>query len=212
MTADRSSIRRKSSSFIDGLSAIECSHALDDFVQLALCQLGIDRQRKHLVRGALRFRTRTLLVAEVGETRLEGERQWIVDRRADAALLEETLKFVTAIGANRVLIEDRFIRALDERHPESGDISERTRIIGRVGASLGAPRREMRQLCTQYRRLQCIEAAVETHLVVEILLGATMHAEPLEPGREPFVLRDHHSAVAITAKVLRRAETECPDG
>src|SRR5438045_1867363 len=114
MTADRSSIRRRSSFFIDGLSAIECSHAFGDLVQLALRQLRIDRQRKHLVRGALRFRTCALLVAEVGETGLQVELQRVVDRRSDSALLEETLKFVAAISPNRVLIEDRFIRALDE--------------------------------------------------------------------------------------------------
>src|SRR5207245_2180864 len=98
------------------------SHPFDDFVQLALCQLRIDRQREDLFRRALGFGKRALLVAEVGKAGLQVERQWIVDRASDPAVLEETLKVIATIGANRVLVEYRFIGPLDEWNGEPGDI------------------------------------------------------------------------------------------
>jgi len=78
-------------------------------------------------------------------------------------------------------------------------------------AALRAPACQMRQLGGQHRRLQGIQARVVPDLVVEVLLGTPMHAEPLQSLGEGIVLGDEHSAVAVAAEVLRWEEAERAD-
>src|SRR5439155_20250819 len=92
--AARSWMRFSTSSFIGSftrLSAIEGSDAAHDFIQLRVRELGIDRQRKDFARGALRLGISAGLVAEMCEARLEVQWQGVVDRAADALLLEARL-------------------------------------------------------------------------------------------------------------------------
>src|SRR3954468_4115347 len=71
-------------------------HRGHDLVELRSRQLGIDRQRQHFLRGTLALRALPLLVAEVGEARLEMERKRVVDGAAHASRLERGLEQVAA--------------------------------------------------------------------------------------------------------------------
>ena len=99
-------------------------------------------------------------------------------------LLQKRLKLVAAVDADRVLVEDRLVGRIDERRRDAGEVREAPVVVVRgVGAPLGAPRREMRQLGAQHRRLQRVEPAVEADFVVKVLLRAAVHAQALEPRR-----------------------------
>src|SRR5215471_20694093 len=106
MTAERSSRRRSRRDFMEMSPAIECPHVMDDLVDLVGGELWIDGQRQHFGRRTLRLGAAPGLVAEVGEARLQVQRQRIVDRRADALRLEIILKLVPARDADGVLVED----------------------------------------------------------------------------------------------------------
>src|SRR5687768_13069221 len=115
-TAERRSIFASSASCMDGRSAaIEPAHPGDHLVQLRPGELGEHRQRQHFGGRTLRFRTLPLLVAQVREARLEMEGQRIVDRRADALLLQVRLEGIPTLRAQRVLIVDRLVRRIDVR-------------------------------------------------------------------------------------------------
>src|ERR1700761_2735396 len=96
MTALRSWIRSSSCCFI-GLAAIKSSDRRDDLVELVLCELWVDRQGQHFVRSALRFRTCTLLVAEVGEAGLQVQRQRVVDRCTDSGAFQVGLEGIALL-------------------------------------------------------------------------------------------------------------------
>src|SRR3954462_10217959 len=83
----------------------EGAHPRNDLAELRVTQLGEDLQGEHLGRGALALRALALAVAQVGEARLEVQRERVVDRGADPARLEERLQLVPAGHANRVLVE-----------------------------------------------------------------------------------------------------------
>src|SRR5215831_18568781 len=129
MTAERSSIRRSRSDFMEVSPAIECPHVVDDLVELVGCELWIDGQRQHFRRRTLRLGVAPGLVAEVREAWLEVQRQRIVDRCADALRLEIILKLVPARDADRVLVEDRLVRRIDERDDDLGYIAERLGVV-----------------------------------------------------------------------------------
>src|SRR6187551_1247443 len=93
-------------------ASVERAHRGDDFIELALRELRIDRQRDDLCRRALRLGTTSRLVAQVLETGLKVKRQWIIDGRSDALFLQVGLQSVAAGNAERVLIEDRDIARL----------------------------------------------------------------------------------------------------
>src|SRR6478672_5783850 len=175
-TAERSLIRSSNRCFVDESAAMERSDGIDDLVELRVSQLRVDGKRQHLLRRLLGFGALPFFVAEVGETRLEVQRKRIVDRRTDAALFEECLQLVTPLDANGVLVEDRFVRRFDIRRHDVVQLGEGRVVILGVFAPLRAPRGEMRQLGTEDRGLERVEAAVEADFVVEIHLGAAVHA------------------------------------
>src|SRR5690348_15614596 len=74
----------------------EGAHPRNDLVELGVTQFGEDRQGEDLARGPLALGALPRAVAQVGEARLEVERQRIVDRGADATRLEERLQLVPA--------------------------------------------------------------------------------------------------------------------
>src|SRR3954463_4679525 len=108
-TAERSAILERSCSFIEddtdvrigragwiagegvGSAAVERPDRLHDLVPLRRRELGIDREGDHLAGGALGLRTAALLVAEIGEARLQVEGQRVVDSIPDATPLEVRL-------------------------------------------------------------------------------------------------------------------------
>ena len=70
-------------------------------------ELGIDRQRQHLVRRRAATRGKSSrLVLEIGEAALSMQRHRIVDLRADAFGREMGAQLVALRRANHVLIED----------------------------------------------------------------------------------------------------------
>src|SRR5215212_2661889 len=103
-TADLSLMRDRTCSFIaggverdvprGGSTAEARPHGADDLVELRARQLRIDGEREHFVRGALRLGAAARLVVQVREAGLKVQRERVVDRRADAALLEMRLQLV----------------------------------------------------------------------------------------------------------------------
>src|SRR4029078_2450870 len=176
-TAERSLIRSSNRCFVDESAAIERSDGIDDLVELRVSQLRGDGERQHLLRRLLGFGALPFFVPEVSETRLKMQRKRIVNRRADAAFLEECLQLVAALDANRILIEDRFVRRFDIRRHDVVQLGEGRVVVRGILAPLGAPRGEMRQLVTEDRSLERVEAAFEADFVVEIHLGAAVHAQ-----------------------------------
>src|SRR5437868_5579874 len=114
MTASRLWIRSSKSCLI-ALAAIKCPNSAHDLIDLRLRQLRIDRQRQHFLCGAFRLGAASFFISQIGETGLKVQRQRIVNRASDAAILEKTLKLVALGDANRVLIEDRLVRGIDIR-------------------------------------------------------------------------------------------------
>src|SRR3954468_24763198 len=110
-----SSRRRKAASLPE-----ERLHAGHHFLQLLAGELREDRQREDLPGGALALGELTGLVAQIGEAGLQVERERVVDRRADAALLEEGLERVppAARDPERVLVEDGLVLGRHVRRDE----------------------------------------------------------------------------------------------
>src|SRR5665647_591682 len=79
-----------------GSVAIELFHRFDDFVELRLLKLRVNRQRDHLVCRLLALRERTFGISEICEARLQVQRERIVDRVADSLALQMLLKRVSA--------------------------------------------------------------------------------------------------------------------
>src|SRR5512141_2346848 len=140
MHAVRSSSLRRSCCFIVvSLVAIELSHRLDDFVELARRQLGVNGKRNHFFRRFLALRKRSLGISEILEARLEMERERIVNRIAYSLLLQLFLKFVTSRDPKGVLIVDRYVHAIDDRRSHVGHPCERLVVILSVLSSRSAP-------------------------------------------------------------------------
>src|SRR5678816_71960 len=110
-TAERSLIRSSNRCFVDESAAIERSDGIDDLVELRVSQLRVDGERQHLLRRLLGFGALPFFVPEVSETRLKMQRKRIVNRRADAAFLEECLQLVAALDANRIPVSYTHLRA-----------------------------------------------------------------------------------------------------
>src|SRR5215216_1506995 len=101
-TADLSWMRESNCSFmrarrVGGLwpgsrPTVELADTRDDFVELRVRQLRVDRQREDFAGGTLRFGRRALLVPQVREAWLQVEGQRVVDGRSDAVRLQVRLQ------------------------------------------------------------------------------------------------------------------------
>src|SRR5688572_30565585 len=97
--AFRSSIFRSSKSFvvIRFLSFVKIANGADDFVLLRPGQLGKNRDRDDLARSPLGFWQGAFLVSQVGKTRLEVQRQRIIDRISDLPAIQVRLQLVAPL-------------------------------------------------------------------------------------------------------------------
>ena len=111
--------------------------------------------------------------------------QWqrIIDGRPDLLAFQVSLEVISALGADRVLIEDRFILRIDRGYADAVDATQRLRVIARIFAPFGAPSGEMRQLGAQHSRLQRVEAAIVAHFVMKVLLRTAVNAQPAQTSR-----------------------------
>src|SRR3954469_10717735 len=131
----RSSIRSSKRSFI-GRSPVESADGIDDFVELAAVEFREDGQRQNFLRRALGFGTAAFAVSEVREARLEMQRQWIVNRRANLLALQICLQVIAPVGANSILVEDRLVLGIDGRGADAIDTGQRLGVVFRILAAL----------------------------------------------------------------------------
>jgi len=138
--------------------------------------------------------------------------QWqrIIDGGPDLPTLQIGLQIVAALGANRVLIEDRLILRIDRWYTDTVDASQRLGVVARILPPLRAPAGEMRELGAQHSRLERVQTAVVANFVVEVLLGPAVNAKSAQARRKRLILRDDHSAITVTAEILRREEAQGP--
>jgi hypothetical protein len=121
------------------------------FVELRLRELREDWQRQHFARCAFALGALPFPIAEVGETGLQMEREWVIDGRADSTVLEKLLERVTPPirDTNGVLVEDRLISRRDVwrcQKPAVCEYRQRRIVVRGIGATPCTPRLEVRQL------------------------------------------------------------------
>src|SRR5687767_1462637 len=98
MHAVRSSSFRSSCSFIDPLPlSIEPSDCLYHLVELGSLELRVDGQRDDFPGCPLALRKCSLRIPEIGEARLQVERQRIVDRVSDPFRAQVLLQRIAAL-------------------------------------------------------------------------------------------------------------------
>ena len=111
-------------------AAEEAAHGRDDFVELRARQLGVDRQREDLVarpaptpgtrRPCSRGTRSTAGGAAAADSRPSARCPW---------RLRCVRSVVATRHADRVLVEDRLVRRLDERRDDLGDVGERGVVV-----------------------------------------------------------------------------------
>src|SRR5436190_24182499 len=97
--------------------AVEAAYCVDDFVQLRLLELRINRQRNHFLTRPLALGECAPLAAEILEARLKVQRKWVVDGCSDLLVAEMSLQPVAMGNAKSVLIVDRLVGGIDGRRP-----------------------------------------------------------------------------------------------
>jgi hypothetical protein len=123
----------------------EGSHCLDHFVELRRGEFGKNGQRQHFERRAFGLGTLPLQVPEIREARLQVQRERIVDRAADTAILEMRLQRLALRHPDRVLVVDRGVGGIDKRRDYIGEIGERCIVVRSIASPSRTPGFEMRQ-------------------------------------------------------------------
>src|SRR5687768_12193793 len=194
----------RSLSFIVGVEsvAIEPPHRIDDFLELPARKLGINGKRDDFTRCLFALGKSAIGISEISEARLEVKRERIVDGISYPPLLQMLLKSVTPLGAKCVLVVDGDVRGIDGGSANTIEIRERSVIERCIATARGTPAFEMRQFREKHCRLESVQSAVVTDLVVMIRLHPAVYAEPPKPHRKVFILCHHHPAVAESAEIL----------
>src|SRR5690606_33693172 len=80
-------------------------HVHGDVIPLLARELGVDRQRKHLLGGTLRDRAVARCIAEIRKALLTMERHGVIDLGADALGRKVRAQLVPAADADDVLVK-----------------------------------------------------------------------------------------------------------
>src|SRR5262249_2347145 len=124
------------------------SNRLGNRVALFSGQLGIDRQRERLRRAHFSLREIPSSMPEVGKTRLQGNRNRIINRGANFLLCQSRLESVSPIRFDDELMEVGDVPGFNRGQLNRN--SGQTLLVGaRIFVSFGVPFIQMRELGTK---------------------------------------------------------------
>src|SRR5439155_19122549 len=152
--------------------------------------------------------------SEIGEAGLQVERHRIVDRVADALLVEMPLQRVALRRAYDELVVDvktiGGFRGQRDRAVEAGGAKELA-VPRRVRAAARGPPREVRRLHAKDGGLQRVHPEVRADEMVVVLRIHSVRAQQARAPREAIVVGRDEAGVAEGAEILAREKGEAAE-